>query len=199
MLRRALADERAHPKYIETVPRRGYRFVGAVRTGDDAVELRAEPAMNRPDATPTTPPAVTPPRERSRARVSGVLAGAAGLAAVAALAAVFTWPAPWNDIAARSVWLSQSSPPDASIASGGVLSPDGRYLAFIARDDTVGRTGLWVRSLRSSALERIPGTEGASKPFWSPDSCRIGFFASGKLMTVDLAGQAYEPSPPSTS
>ena len=120
---------------------------------------------------------------------AGVLAGAAGLAAVAALAAVFTWPAPWNAIAARPVWLSQPSPPDSSIASGGVLSPDGRYLAFIARDDTVGRTALWVRSLRSSALERISGTEGASKPFWSPDARRIGFFASGKLMTVDLAGR----------
>ena len=31
----------------------------------------------------------------------------------------------------------------------------------------------------------MPGTEGASKPFWSPDSRRLGFFANGKLLTVD--------------
>src|SRR5215208_4762132 len=37
MLRRALADERAVPKYIETVPRRGYRFIESVQitTGDE--------------------------------------------------------------------------------------------------------------------------------------------------------------------
>ena len=34
VVRRALADERAHPRYIETVPRRGYRFIGAVRTDE---------------------------------------------------------------------------------------------------------------------------------------------------------------------
>jgi DNA-binding winged helix-turn-helix (wHTH) protein len=32
VVRRALADERGHPKYVETVPRRGYRFIGIVRT-----------------------------------------------------------------------------------------------------------------------------------------------------------------------
>jgi TolB-like protein len=37
VLRRALGDERADPRYIETVVRRGYRFIGTVRTvnGDD--------------------------------------------------------------------------------------------------------------------------------------------------------------------
>jgi DNA-binding winged helix-turn-helix (wHTH) protein/Tol biopolymer transport system component len=188
VLRRALADERAHPKYIETVPRRGYRFVGAVRAGEQAVESRAVPALPDAGASPPAPPAAASPRQREPARLAFVLAGAAGLAAVLALAAVWTWPAPPEDSAARSVWLSQPSPPDWSIASGGMLSPDGRYLAFIARHDAVGSTALWVRSLQSSGLERIGGTEGAAKPFWSPDSRRIGFFANGKLMTVDVAG-----------
>ena len=45
-------------------------------------------------------------------------------------------------------------------------------------------------TLQSSALERLPGTDDAAKPFWSPDSRRIGFFANGKLMTVDVVSRA---------
>jgi Tol biopolymer transport system component len=113
----------------------------------------------------------------------------AAVAVLVALVALVTRPPPSAERGARSVWLSQPSPPAASIASGGVLSPDGRYLAFVARDDLAGKNALWVRSLQSSALERLPGTEDASKPFWAPDSRRMGFFANGKLSTVDLASR----------
>jgi eukaryotic-like serine/threonine-protein kinase len=47
---------------------------------------------------------------------------------------------------------------------------------------------LWVRPLASVTAQSLPGTEGASYPFWSPDSRFIGFFASGKLKRVDLVG-----------
>jgi Tol biopolymer transport system component len=119
-----------------------------------------------------------------------VAAGAAACAVLVALSAFLTRPEPTPDGTARSVWLWQPSPPAASIASGGVLSPDGRYLAFVARDDMAGKNALWVRSLQSSALERLPGTDDASKPFWSPDSRRIGFFATGELLTVDVVSRA---------
>ena len=32
----------------------------------------------------------------------------------------------------------------------------------------------------------LPGTEGASYPFWSPDGRWLGFFANGKLKTIDV-------------
>ena len=189
VVRRALADERAHPKYIETVPRRGYRFIGTVRT--DEVERSVEPTTREPDAAPATSQVAAPSSPRRRpTRLGWIAAGAAAFAALIALLALLAPPAPSFDVAARSVWLSQPSPPAASIASGGVLSPDGRYLAFVARDDMAGKNALWVRSLQSSALERLPETDDASKPFWSPDSRRIGFFANGKLLTVDIASRA---------
>lgn len=50
-LRRTLGDERADPRYIETVPRRGYRFVAPVRTnGSDQryPELKEVAASTRP-------------------------------------------------------------------------------------------------------------------------------------------------------
>jgi DNA-binding winged helix-turn-helix (wHTH) protein/Tol biopolymer transport system component len=190
VLRRALADERAHPKYIETVPRRGYRFVGAVRTDQaSAPEPAAETAASEPNAPDLKPAPTSSPPARRQARTAWISAGAAAVAAGAALAAIFAWPAPSNNAGARAVWLSQPSPPEASIASGGVLSPDGRYLAFTARDDALGKTALWLRSLQSNDLERLAGTDDASKPFWSPDSRRIAFFANGKLMTVDVEGR----------
>lgn len=190
VLRRALADERTHPKYIETVPRRGYRFIGAVRTDLDAIEPRPELATSEAPLTAAVAAAGAASQSRNFARVGWMAGGAAACAALAMLAAVVAWQAPSRDALGRSVWLSQPSPPDARIVSGGVLSPDGRYLAFVARDDAAGNAALWVRSLESSRLERLAGTDGAAKPFWSPDSRRIGFFANGKLKTIDAAGGA---------
>src|SRR5262249_46349973 len=53
------------------------------------------------------------------------------------------------------------------------VSPDGRLLAFVARDST--RTSrLWVRPLNSLSARALDGTEGAEGPFWSPDSRSLG-------------------------
>src|SRR5262249_22286981 len=52
---------------------------------------------------------------------------------------------------------------------GGSISPNGRKLAFTARDES-GKVTLWVRALDALAAQSIPGTDGARMPFWSPDS-----------------------------
>jgi eukaryotic-like serine/threonine-protein kinase len=67
------------------------------------------------------------------------------------------------------------------------VSPDGTRLAFVAAGPD-GRSTLWVTSMVSSQSHEVPGTEGASAPFWSPDSRRIGFFAQSKLKTVEPSG-----------
>ena len=67
------------------------------------------------------------------------------------------------------------------------LSPDGRLLAFVARD-SVARTLLWVRPLNALAGQALNGTDEASFPFWSPDSRFIGFFAGGKLKKIEASG-----------
>ena len=70
------------------------------------------------------------------------------------------------------------------------MSPDGRYVAFVARDDLGGRTQIWVRDLTSTQSVAIAGSEGAGCIFWSPTSASIGFFAGGNLKRVDLSGGA---------
>jgi serine/threonine protein kinase/Tol biopolymer transport system component len=67
------------------------------------------------------------------------------------------------------------------------LSPDGRRLAFTATDGS-GRAMLWVRALDSLAMQPLAGTEGATGPFWSPDSRSIAFVAAGKLKRIDVSG-----------
>lgn len=70
-----------------------------------------------------------------------------------------------------------------------VLSPDGKILAFTAtRQD--GSTGIWVRPLDSVEAQPLKGSENAIFPFWSPDSRALGFFADGKLKTIDLNGDS---------
>ena len=65
------------------------------------------------------------------------------------------------------------------------LSPDGQQVAFVA-----ARTGappqVWIRSFSGESPRPIDGSEGASYPFWAPDSRSLGFFADNKLKRIDL-------------
>ncbi len=51
---------------------------------------------------------------------------------------------------------------------------------------------LWVRPLDSGSARLLPGTEDAFAPFWSADSRFLGFFADGKLKTVDASDGTLE-------
>ena len=62
------------------------------------------------------------------------------------------------------------------------LSPDGRFLAIVSAGE------LWVRPLDSVSPRRSGGIDGATYPFWSPDSAWIGFFADGQLKKVARDG-----------
>jgi serine/threonine-protein kinase len=63
------------------------------------------------------------------------------------------------------------------------ISPDGRQLAYQAAGQ-----GLYVRALDQARARRIPGTESASQPFFSPDGQWLGCVADGKLLRVPLGG-----------
>ena len=63
------------------------------------------------------------------------------------------------------------------------LSPDGRNLVFVAGDN---EPQLWLQPVGSLAQKALAGTEGATSPFWKPDSQSIAFFAAGKLKRIDI-------------
>ncbi len=120
-------------------------------------------------------------KRRSRERLAWTLA-AVGLIAAAALA--------WQVLGSRgpgpeTIQTLIEAPRDAKIGNRHAeiaLAPDGRTVAFVADG------ALWVRPLGSDGATRLSGTEGAFRPFWSPDSRTIAYFDEGKLMRVQAAG-----------
>ena len=84
--------------------------------------------------------------------------------------------------------ISEILPPQKTQFAGPpVLSPNGGAVAFSAADAS-GKNMLWVRSFDSPTARPLTGTEGGSSPFWSPDSRALGFFADGKLKTLEISG-----------
>jgi eukaryotic-like serine/threonine-protein kinase len=156
----------------------------------DVARALASIAVSGDDA-PSTPGRLS---GRRRERVAWGIALAAGaLLVVSLLPAVRKWwSAPAPD---RQIEFEVFPPPNATFAATGAsipstqfaLSPDGRRLAFVATQ-AGGRPTLWIRPLDSRISQMIAGTEGASFPFWSPDSAFVGFFAQGKLMKVAVSG-----------
>jgi len=77
--------------------------------------------------------------------------------------------------------------PVMNVGGGGfAMSPDGRRVALTTNPrDSVG--SLVIRSLDAVATTALPGTRGATVPFWSPDGKSLGFFADHELKTIDIA------------
>ncbi len=180
-LRHALGDEAETPRYIETIPRYGYRFIGEVEK--DAVS-----GMVTPPAEPASAePASTGPEKPSLLRRA--LPWALGATTILC-AAIATWfalkPAPLPEV----IRFSIPPPENAEFFSGGgmSLSPDGHTLAFTARPDPTKPQVLRLRPLDSLTAQQVPGTAGAALPFWSPDGRQIGFAAGGKLEKAAVSG-----------
>jgi eukaryotic-like serine/threonine-protein kinase len=72
------------------------------------------------------------------------------------------------------------------------VSPDGRWVVFVAAPDSGQPARLHVRALDSVDARDLPGTDGAVGPFWSPDSRSIGFYADGAIRRVELTGGAVQ-------
>ena len=76
--------------------------------------------------------------------------------------------------------------PDMPVSEAVSISPDGKLIAYSAGDG--GSTAVFVRPINSEVAQRLPGTEGAARLFWSPDSKWVGFFAAGRLKKIEAAG-----------
>jgi serine/threonine protein kinase/Tol biopolymer transport system component len=117
-----------------------------------------------------------------------VVVTSAALAAIALLAVGAWLFRPGSETPRQEVRLQMAPPPGMHFISVPAVSPDGRQLVFVAVPDAGGVGTMWLRPLAASTATELPGTTGASYPFWSPDGRAIGFFADGKLKRVSAGG-----------
>jgi Tol biopolymer transport system component len=108
-----------------------------------------------------------------------------GFALAIAAAAGLTWFLARRPIDATQM---QFAIPVTGEVSHIALSRDGTMLAFVSLDEDTGLPLLYVQHVGSPNATLIPGTEGASYPFWSPDDAYVAFFANGKLQKVAATG-----------
>ena len=198
-LREALGDSADTPLYIETIPKRGYRFIAPL---SQAVNVRDEPARGKgaADSDSVSPPVApsddgvasprqlaeelspAPPKSKQSTSDRVWLKIGAGIFAIAVivLAAVVGYrlhrpQRPQEQQALTAVPFTALSGRAISPA----FSPDGSRIAFAWNGDPKGGAkglDLYVKAIGSETLLRL--TQHPSEwisPTWSPDGTQIAF------------------------
>jgi Tol biopolymer transport system component len=109
----------------------------------------------------------------------------ASVAAALFLAVALTWLFARRPVVAERM---QFAIPVTGEVSHMALSPDGSMLVFVSPNDKTGIPMLYLQRIGSDDVRLLPGTEGASYPFWSPDGANIAFFGNGRLQKLAIAG-----------
>jgi DNA-binding winged helix-turn-helix (wHTH) protein len=210
VLRQTLRDDPQRPTFIQTIPRRGYRFVAAEPRGAAPGAAAASLALGDAIAgLAGTGAAADTPTAGTTATASASVNQPANLTANGD---VEVWPAwlSWTllvvclgALVIVSITASQQPstrirpivrftmdlPPGLTLdpAAPVALARNGQRVAFAAiRGDGVRQ--LFVRDFDQLEPAALAGTAGATAPFFSPDARWVGFFADGKLKKLALTG-----------
>ena len=182
-LRQALEDSTDHPKFIETLPKLGYRFVAPVEwvtSGNGKRDLPGDVGIAA-EPSPAVPQAVLP-RRRWKLKAAIALAGLV----VATLAVLLSGEnsylshtrlgmlllrvmvgrrAPQTSISQRRLTAN----PDNTPVTSGVISPDGKYLAY------TDSTGFYLHQVDNGETHPVPLPKGfdAVAESWFPDNVHL--------------------------
>jgi Tol biopolymer transport system component/DNA-binding winged helix-turn-helix (wHTH) protein len=202
-LRETLADSAEEPNYIETLPRRGYRFVATVETaseangGSEATVL----ASARPSTLPPPPPPSaglgTAPGARAKIAITetgesrrkwpprrpviAVVGTGLALAMILVGVVLSKWPVIRDrlgeeaEVTAREAESSRVSTLVPDPASDPAISPDGKLVAFRRNSYAPGGAGIFVTSSESKAVMQLTHHPGDCCPAWSPDGKQLAF------------------------
>jgi len=203
-LRDALSDEADNPRFIETLPKRGYRFIAPVSVGDAAPPNSASSLPLPHDAPPSSSESLAldsqpVPINSELPRHSRLLLAILGLSSLALVIAA-TWY-----FAARTTRSTDS--PQIRIAplnglpreGDSAFSPDGNQVAFDWAGEKGGRSHIFISQIGTADTPRRLTSAADSTaefaPVWSPDGRYIAFFryndddkSIGVFVTAALGG-----------
>jgi Tol biopolymer transport system component/DNA-binding winged helix-turn-helix (wHTH) protein len=184
-LREALSDSADAPRYVETLPRRGYRFITPVSRVEvtppipeptveqPALVLPAEPVHSLAfETTHKAEPEASPCRNwRPYYLAAGVLA--------ALLLGLFLFKRVTSVAGGREGFSSaQRVQPLTSLTaetSEPSFSSDGNYVAFRSEGTKPQEAGIFVKAVGADQLEQLTRNPGDCCPVWSPDGRTIAF------------------------
>ena len=173
-LRRVLGDDPRAPRYVETIPKQGYRLVAGVR-----------PVL--PEAAGRT--------ERFRRGMVLALLTAAGLAALT-IRHLSTDPAGSDGLSVAEVRPMTSAPGWEYDAR---LSPDGTLVAYAAATAGTGSWDLYVRNRKTGEIAQLTSELGAEgHPAWAPDGRRLAYYRyrrTGTELFVRVLGKPMAEEP----
>jgi Tol biopolymer transport system component/DNA-binding winged helix-turn-helix (wHTH) protein len=178
-LRETLADSAESPRFVETLPRRGYRFIAPVERDDrdrpgfipSAPDQRASLAGEQaPSAVVEKPPGVARRWRRALGAVGAIALVLMTIAAWLRRASPETPAAPLRVVALTTLTGSEYGP---------TFSPDGSQVAFAWDGEQQDNSDIYVKLVGSSDVRRLT-THAAvdSAPQWSPDGKWIAYARS---------------------
>jgi len=167
VLRRALVKD----------PTRRLRDAGDVRLEIDEARAGSSEAVEIASTSTATP-------ATGLRRWSGIVWALGG--AVLALLAAWAWlsPDPATPTGPARFEIVGATGAAAIDPWSLTISPDGRRIAWVVIDGA--HRAIYLRDVASLDTQRLPDTEGASRPAFSPDGRSLAFFAGGKLRRIDL-------------
>lgn len=186
-VRRALEDDKGDPRFVQTVPRQGYRFVGEVRTASPLEEPSTSDALaeavsaSRSAALDLAPEAPKPKPEFHRWRWLTVacLAIAALIVAIKLLTpALFGEFAPEPSTGNWRIENLKQITTQPFSADRSSLSPDGQYLVYVSSaEDTDGLCELFFKPAGDAEPSRITNLmdPAGDPPVFTADDTYIVF------------------------
>jgi Tol biopolymer transport system component/DNA-binding winged helix-turn-helix (wHTH) protein len=183
-LRDALGDSADAPLYIETIPKRGYRFIAPISQPEDVESGRAHSITDSASAPPSQQAG------NSRGRSKKLLFPALAIAVLVLVAAGWIIE---RSLTGRSLLAHRAkSGADRSPSSrlrtvpltnlpgeawDPAFSPDARQIAFLWDGENPGRGDLYVQLVGGDKPLRLTYSKAGflGAPVWSPDGREIAF------------------------
>ncbi len=158
-IRQALGDSAESPRFIETIPRIGYKLIAAI-----------QPVSDPPKPKPT---------EHPDGRETFLIGAAAAFAIGGLFTLAIGGPGGNAGEQPHRIFSLQLQPGAFRVA----VSPNDRYIVSRGSGGAA-----WVRDLETGVDRQLPTAQVGGWPFWSPDSRSIAYARLGVLYSYSLDG-----------